>query len=134
MVAAQGGKAGVPHRQRLHVAAVEPTAACRAPHVQPIGGPVAGPAEAAALDKAQRRSVSGVRRGDLSGSCLRGCSAGNLPSRLNGVRRQIGAAMPFDKVPAIDDLHEFAVVAKVFKRLVLQVGPHVKTALSLIHI
>ncbi len=38
------------------------------------------------LDQAQRRSVGGVRRGDLSGSCLRGCPADDLPSRLNGVR------------------------------------------------
>jgi len=74
------------HRQSVLVIAVELTAACRAPHVSSVGGPIAGPAEAAALDEAQRRSVGGVRRGDPSGGCSRGCSADDPPSRLNGVR------------------------------------------------
>ena len=54
--------------------------------------------------------------------------ANNLPACINGVRGQIGTTIPFDKIAAIDNLHKFAVVSKVLKRLISQIGTDIKTA------
>ena len=67
----------------------------------------------------------GAVRCSLSDACRKSTSivptlpdrANNLPACLNGVRGQIGTTIPFDKIAAIDNLHKFAVVSKVLKRL-----------------
>ena len=50
-----------------------------------------------------------------------------MPVCFNGVGGQVSATLPFDEVPAVGDLHELGRVTQGFKRLVLQLGPDIKT-------
>lgn len=81
-----------------------------------------------AADNHTRSSFGWYRWGVLSGGRLRHTFLNNLPSCFNRVGRQIGTTIPFNEVPAVENLDEFARVTKAFECLISQIGTHIKDA------